>query len=278
LATRKTTRSTAPKDETAPKESTSPWRPAIPIQSTEWAELLAKAAVQLNIEGVQGPEAFEDTRLTDDRTAKSKLIVEIVKVALEAVVSGSGNGVELSDKPEPFFQRARTKPTDGELRSQQSAIVSFLGLEPTNQIVISEAELVGHALKAAREMKYGEEYGLNDLVHEGIRRVGQELVSNAANNLNRDPDAPLSPTAPGRNWNAYAKAYNDLKAQLGTPAWPYRKPFITASTIAGYVQPQSNPIQIRRWMASVGLEEVAVPKPGEDQTAGGQIVDPKRTA
>jgi hypothetical protein len=258
------------------KKSVSPWRPAINVP--EFADLLAKAAVQLQIEGVEGPEAFDDPETTAGRTAKNKLILSTIQAALEAVASGAGNGVELSDNPEPFFQRARMKPNDGELRSQQSAIVSFLGLEPTNQIVISESELVAHALKAAREMKYGDEYGLNDLVHEGIRRVGQELVSNAANNLNRDPDAPLSPTAPGRNWDSYAKAYNALKAQLGTPAWPYRKPFITASTIAGYVQPQSNPIQIRRWMSAVGLEEVAVPKPGEDPTAGGLIVDPKRIA
>lgn len=256
------------------KKSTSPWRPSINVP--EMAELLANAGIQLQIEGVKDASTFDDPENTAGRSHSSKLIIAVITAALEAVARGAGSSVELSDKPEQFFQRARNKVSDGELRSQKDAIISFLGIEPCHQILLSEVDLVRHALKAARDLKYGDNYSQEDLLHEGIRRVGQELISNAANNLNRDPDAPLPPTAAGRNWDKYAKAYEELKAMQSTKAWPYRKPFITASTIAGYVQPQTNPIQIRRWMESVGIEEVAVPKPGEDQTAGGQVVDPKR--
>ena len=98
---------------------------------------------------------------------------------------------------------------------------------------MSEADFVAASIKAARELGHGHDYTLDRLIHDGISRVGQELISNAVNKGNRkDKDAPAH-TSPGGRWDAYEEAYQELQAIVGTKAWTYRKPYITLSYIAG---------------------------------------------
>lgn len=252
----------------------SPWRPALKVQ--ELAPLLVKAAVQLQIPGVNDPEEFQDPGDRDGRTNRASLATQIIEKSLKAVGKGVGGAIELDGRKEPFFDRARTKPKDHELVSQKEAIAKFLGVEADGEILLSESELVTAAIKAAKELGQGDGYNLDALIRDGIRRVGQELISNAVNKTNRDADSAPAPTSPGARWDAYDAAYMELKSILGTKNWTYRKPFITLSYIAGaLIGPKSNVVQLRRWAEATGKQIVPAPLPDEDQTAGGLIVDDK---
>ena len=252
----------------------SPWRPALKVQ--ELAPLLVNAAVQLQIPGVNDPEEFQDPGDTKGRSNRALLATQIIEQSLEAVAKGAGGAIELDGRKEPFFDRARTKAKDHELVSQKEAIARFLGIEATGEILLSESELVTAAIKAAKELGQGDGYNLETLIRDGIRRVGQELISNAVNKTNRDADSAPAPTSPGARWDAYDAAYMELKSILGTKNWTYRKPFITLSYIATWGQgPNSNVVQLRRWANATGKQIVPAPLPDEDQTAGGLIVDDK---
>ena len=257
-----------------PVTKKSPWRPALRVE--ELAPLLVEAAVQLQIPGVTDPGEFQDPGNRDGRTKRANLATQIIEQSLELVGKGGGGAIELDGRKEPFFERARTKAKDHELVSQKEAIAEFLGLDPSGEILLSESELVTGAIKAARELGHGDEYTLETLIRDGIRRMGQEMISNAVNKKNRDADSAPAPTAPGGRWDAYEAAYLELKSILGTKNWTYRKPFITLSYIAGALKgPKSNVVQLRRWAVSTGKEIVPAPLPDEDQTAGGLIVDDK---
>ena len=252
----------------------SPWRPSLKVQ--ELAPLLVEAAVQLQIPGVNDPEEFQDPGDTKGRKARADLAAQIVENSLKAVAKGAGSSIELDGRKEPFFERARTKPKEHELVSQKEAIAKFLGVEADGEILLSESELVSATIRAAKELGHGDEYGLETLIRDGIRRVGQEMISNAINKSNRDADSAPAPTAPGARWDAYEAAYLELKSILGTKNWTYRKPFITLSYIAGALKgPKSNVVQLRRWAEATGKEIVPAPLAEEDQTAGGLIVDDK---
>lgn len=252
----------------------SPWRPSLKVQ--ELAPLLVEAAVQLQIPGVTDPVEFKDPGNRDGRIKRANLANQIIEQSLEAVSKGAGGAIELDTRKEPFFERARTKPKDHELVSQKKAIAKFLGLEGDGEILLSESELVSATIRAAKELGHGDEYGLETLIRDGIRRVGQEMISNAINKTNRDANSAPAPTAPGARWDAYETAYLELKSILGTKNWTYRKPFITLSYIAGALKgPKSNVVQLRRWAEATGKEIVPAPFAEEDQTAGGLIVDDK---
>ena len=252
----------------------SPWRPALKVE--ELAPLLVDAAVQLQIPGVTDPAEFEDPGDRDGRTKRAILATQIIEKSLEAVAKGTAGPIELYSEKEPFFDRARTKPKDHEVLSQKEAIAKFLGIELKGEILLSESELISGALKAAKELGQGDNYNIESLIRDGIRRVGQEMISNAVNKTNRDSDSAPAPTAPGTRWDAYESAYMELKSILGTKNWTYRKPFITLSYIAGaLIGPKSNVVQLRRWAEATGKDIVPAPLRDEDQTAGGLIVDDK---
>ena len=255
----------------------SPWRPSLKVQ--ELAPLLVEAAVQLQIPGVTDPVEFQDPGDRDGRIKRANLATQIIEQSLEAVAKGAGGAIELDTRKEPFFERARTKPKEHELVSQKEAIAKFLGLEADGEILLSESELVSATIRAAKELGQGDGYNLETLIRDGIRRVGQELISNAVNKTNRDANSAPSPTSPGSRWDAYETAYLYLKSILGTKTWGemgFRKPFITCSYIAGAVNgSKTNVVQIRRWVAGTGKQIIPAPLPDEDQTAGGLIVDDK---
>ena len=254
------------------KLSKSPWRLSFVIPDLSSSNLAA-AAVQLQIEGVTKPEDLEDPGTTKGRTAISSLVKSIIESSIAEVASGSTGSVELGDRPEEFFQRARTKPQDHEMKPQELAIKDFLGLDHDAELMLSEQELVAAAIRASKELGGKPDYCLSDLIRDGIRRVGQEMVSNAVNRQNRKAGSGSSYTSPGANWHKYEAAYQQLKLEVGTPAWDRRKPYITLGYIAQ--ESKTNVIQIRRWAESTGREIVAAPGPDEDQTAGCQIVNDK---
>ena len=254
-------------------KSTSQWRPSFPI--TKLAAVLAKAAIQLDHEVGTDPDYFAPTDDTDKRTEAAKVANHLILLSLEKVGQGAGSGLELSDAREPFFTRARKSPSEHEKKSQFDAICDYLDIDDES-LVISEKDLVTGALKAARQLNGGVDYKLEDLIRDGIRRVGQELISNAVNQENRREGSKGGFTSPGSRWPQYEKAFARLKVIQGTNAWTYRKPYITLSYIAGAVDgPKSNVVQIRRWAEGVGHAIVGQPGPDEEPTAGGAIVDDK---
>ena len=255
---------------------TSPWRRSIDIPGN--AENLARAAQVLGYTDITEAADFADPGDTRARKARADIAIDIFEKALERVVE-SASPVELGERPEPYFERARRDRKSTEIKDQRSAIAEFLGLErPSGKesIVLSEADLVTGAIKAAAALGYPDGWSIDDLIHEGIRRVAQELISNAANETNKTDDAPKSRTSPGVNWQKYQQTLDQLIEDQGTDRWVYRKPYITISTIAGAVQPKTNDVQIRRWIAANDIPTFAPPSPdSKDQTMAGKIVDPK---
>ena len=164
-----------------------------------------------------------------------------------------------------------------ELIDQRSAIADFLGIErPVGKesIVISESDLVSQALKAAKALGYAESWGIEEMLHEGLRRVAQELVSNAALQNNRDPNAPKSATAPGLNWSFYQQVLDQLIEDQGTDRWTGRNSYITISKLA--TKAETNDVQIRRWISANNIPTFPPPGPkDEDRMLAGKIVDPK---
>ena len=252
----------------------SPWRKSVEIEKI--APLLVKAAVQLQIEGITDPKIFSDPGDTKQRKARGEVAMTIITESLEAVGKGVGGAIELDNRPEGFFQRSRTKAKGDEVMSQRDAIARYLEKEAGAEILLSEAELVTATIKAAKDLGHGTEYTVETLIRDGIRRVGQEMISNAVNRENRDPELAPAHTAPGARWDAYEEAYQELQAIVGTKAWSYRKPYITLSYIAGALKgPKSNVVQLKRWADATGRNIVPAPLADEDQSAGGQIVDDK---
>jgi hypothetical protein len=250
----------------------SPWRP--PFDPSRMSAQLIAAGIHLKVEGVEG-ETFEDPIETPARSKKGALALEVIDKALVAAASGAGAGLELSDRLEPFFSRVRTELKEHEKQCQADALRDFLKLD-TDDLILSERDLVTSALEAAKVLGYGDEYALEDLIRDGLRRACQEMISLAVNKVNRKEGAASGFTAPGARWDQYEAAYTKLQASVGTPSWGFRKPYITLSYIAGTIDgAKSNVIQIRRWAESTG--KAIVPRPGrdEDPTAGGQIVDDK---
>ncbi len=255
--------------EMTPQKSTSAWRPSLKV--ADMAPLLAGAAVQMEIEGVTKAEDFDDPTTRAARTQLAVVIQSIVESALTQVAAGGAGSVELGDRPEEFFQRARTEPKDHEIKSQHEALLEYLGLD--EELILSEQDMVTAAIQAAKELGLAPDYSLSNLIRDGIRRVGQELISNAVNKTNRKEGTGTSFTSPGARWEKYEEAYNKLKLEVGTASWGRRKPFITLSYIAG--EARSNVIQIRRWAEATGKEIVGRPGKDDDQTAGCLIVDDK---
>ena len=250
----------------------SPWRKN--LDPSQMADQLAAAGIHLKVEGVQA-DSFIDPLSTVERTKSAKLAMVVIEKALEAAASGSGSGLELSDKREPFFARARNEAKDHEEMSQAEALRRFLDLD-TDDLILSERALVTAALEAAKILGYGEEYSLEDLIRDGLRRACQEMISLAVNKKNRKEGTATGFTALGVRWEKYEEAYNKLQATLGTPAWGFRKPYITLSYIAGSIEgAKSNVVQIRRWADATGKQIVPQPGRDEDPTAGGLIVDDK---
>lgn len=250
--------------------STSPWvRTRVAMEPL--VPLVRKAAARL---GIAEAVELQDPRSKGKRQELASLAFDVIEKALAAVGEGNvGETISFADDPEPYFHRARQKPQEGEVMSQRDAIIKFLNLSG-DKLILSEADLVAGALRAAQVLNYGK-FDAMDLVREGVKRVAQELISNAANVANSDPTKGKPATSPGRNWANYERALNELRTEVGTPAWAYRKPYISISTIAGRVVPNTNPIQIRRWLEAKSIPTVAPPRPGEDQTAKGNIVDPQ---
>ncbi len=249
-------------------KSVSAWRPT--FRPVEWASLLANAAIQLEIEGVSGPEDFADPEERKARERAAALALSIIKSSLEHIASGGSSSVELGEGLEVFFQRCRSEKKEHEIVSQEAAIKDFLGVEGDGEIMISELQLVEGAIRAARDLNQNTNYGLSNLIRDGIRRVGQEMISNAINRSNRKPGSK-SFTTPGANWPLYEQAYTALQNECGTPAWTKRKSYITIGFIAQ--RASTNVVQIRRWAESTGKEIVPRPDEREDPTAGLKIVD-----
>jgi hypothetical protein len=252
----------------------SPWRKSIPVEPL--LEPVQTAAVQLGRTEAMNLVAEGDPGDTKLRADKAELVFDVIREALAAVASGGTTSFQVGDQPEPYFARARKEIRDGELKAQFDAIADFLGVEPNPGIAVTEAELIAGAIKAADVLKYPR-YTVEDLLHEGVRRVAQELISNAVNLLNAEDPTSKPVTMTGRNWPEYDRALAELRAELGTAAWKLRKPFITVSTIAGRVNPPTNTIQIRRWLAAQQIPTIAPPTPEElraDPSLGGKVVDP----
>lgn len=254
------------------KPSPSPSRFTIPYADLPFPQLVA-AAIQLGIEGVKTVDDLADPG-AGNRAPINALIRSIIDSCIEQVAAGNVAGsVELGDRPEPFFQRSRSEVQDHEIKPQEEAIREFLGLEGEGELMLSEQDLVVGAIRASKELSGNSEYDFNQLLREGVRRVGQEMISNAVNKSNRKPGSGTSFTSPGARWEVYDQAYQKLKLEVGTQAWDRRKPYITLGYIAGVAK--SNVVQIRRWAEATGKDIVARPGRDEDQTAGCLIVDDK---
>ncbi len=258
-------------DQNSPK---SPWRLSVPVSELSSTDL-ANAAVQLQIEGVSSAEDLADPGIGPERTALNKLIRSIMESSVAQIAAGGTSAVELGDRPEQFFQRARTKIQEHEKKSQETAIKEFLGIEPDGELLLSEQELVAAAIRASKDLGGRPDYSLTDLIRDGIRRVGQEMISNAANRENLKPGSKVGATSPGAKWDKYEASYQKLQLQVGTPAWEGRKPYITFGYIA--TDAKTNVIQIRRWAEATGKKIVGRPDVdrGDDPTAGCNIVDEK---
>lgn len=256
------------------KNPSSSWRRNLDIPSI--ADKLVKAAIQLQIEGISDESDFHDPTDTKLRKARADLAIHIIETCLDLVGEGVGSEVELGTSPQGYFYRSRIAPTKNEVTSQREALAKYLGREPGVEILMTESDFVTAAIKAARELGHGAEYGLTRLIHDGISRVGQELISNAVARDNRKQTDTPSHTAPGCNWDIYEKSYQELQAIVGTKSWKRRKPYITLTYIAQANDgTKSNSVQLRRWAEATGKTIVPQPRPDEDQSAGGLIVDDK---
>lgn len=252
----------------------SPWRKSIPVEPL--LEPVQAAAVQLGRTEAMNLVAEGDPGDTKLRADKAVLVFDVIREALAAVATGGATSFEVGDQPEPFFARARKEVREGEIKSQLQAVAEFLGTDHQAGVVVTEGELIAGAIKAAEVLKLPK-YTVEDLLHEGVRRVAQEMISNAVNVLNAVDPSAKPRTMTGRNWDTYEEALNELRAAQGTPAWTPTKPYITVSTIAGYTRPATNSVQIRRWLAAKKIPTIAPPTPEEvraDPTLGGKIVDP----
>lgn len=260
----------------APKESASPWRKTVSLPGTI-GPLANLAAPHLGMAEVG--DLTVDPKTKTEREQVAKVMFTVVEAALEKVAMGGGEGYSLSQEPEPFFERTRTDKKAGEKISQRAAIAKYLDLNTgADRVVISEAELVSYALKAIR--RFNSAYGLEDLIRDGIRRVAQELVTNAANEENSEGGAKRYRPVRGANWEKYQTALNTLKVDLGSPAWPFHKPYITLGAIASTVVGNTNVVQIRRWLDATGQPRVPSPdhtsdRFKQDPTLAGAIVDPQ---
>ena len=259
------------------KVSKSPWR--LDLQPSQHAEEFYQAAVRLGIAEIQSKDELGDPG-SEGRRKINSLIKMVLFAALED--AGKSTSFEISDKPEPFFDRARREVREGEEIPQRDAIAKFLGVQVPVQgsLLVSEEDLVAGSIKAAKILRYQSITCLEDLIREGIRRVSQELISNAVNIENVDPEAPpkISSTRPGLNWEKYQIALDKLRVELGTPAWASRKPYITVSTIA--TEARTNVIQIRRWISHNNIETIGAPtleQLKEDRHWTGRLLIPRGT-
>lgn len=258
---------------TAGKKSSGDWRKSVRL-SGKLSELANKLAPLVGID--DAGDLSVDPGEREARTATGNLIFTVIEASLEQMVAGSG-GYKMGDSPEPFFERTRTEKKDGEKLAQRAAIAKHLDLDKSDRIVISEVDLVGAALKAAR--RFNSNYDVQDLIRDGVRRVAQELITNAANEENTVDGAHVYRPVQGANWAKYEQALQTLRAELNTKAWPFRKPYITLSAIASTVVGNTNVVQIRRWLDATGQKRIPSPDHNselykKDETLAGAIVDP----
>ena len=239
------------------------WKRQIPLK-TKLPLIRAAARAMGFTELTDVEDPIDSTKRSDIGALIDELIVE----ALSRAAQGSGDGYQLHHEPEPFFAAVRQSPNTakGEKISKFEAIRNFLGLpnDGKNQIVLSEAALVDAALRSAKILQKGSGYNLEEMIREGIRKVAQDLITRAStiDNFSDSDDAKKAlRTAPGRNWDHYEKVLNELRAELGTPAWRYNKPMITVSVLSR--RAETNDVQIRRWIAQKGITDVFDPKSAE---------------
>lgn len=217
---------------------------------------------------------FSADSYPDRSTEKTVALNEVRSLILDAakdVANGevSGEGYKLSDLPEEYFKEARKeirKDSEGkpvEAVSQAEALRDFLRIEKDQPIVLTEAELVAAALKAARSNLRSANYGIEDLIREGISMVAQSMISKhiaTENSVGKAPD-----NIAGSRDNVYLEALNRLRILIGDrDAWFTRFPRskqITVSVLAR--EAGTNDVQIRAFLQRHGITDVYDPKAGK---------------
>ena len=129
------------------KDPASSWRRNLDIPKL--APLLAKAAIQLQIEGISDETDFHDPKSTKLRQARANLAMQIIESCLSLVGEGTGSAVELDTRPQGYFYRSRVEPKENEVLSQREALGKYLGCKPGVEILMSEADFVAASIKAA---------------------------------------------------------------------------------------------------------------------------------
>jgi len=211
----------------------------------------------------------------DERKAIAAMLNNLIVEAVKSTAEKDGSAditYTLSDAPEPRFTTVRNKPrigSDGkpvEALSQAEAIRHFLRLQPGAPIVLSEDELVTHAIRAAREQNRGRDYGVEDLVREGLAMACQAIISKHVAATNLAPGAESPTNLPGSNDDHYldvlkrlreANADPDIWFSSKNPFGRKRKREITMSVLSRACG--TNDVVIRAFLRRHGITDIVDP-------------------
>jgi hypothetical protein len=225
--------------------------------SEEAIQRLALAHGRPHLADVKAKDVPEGSK---ERTLAQQEIREVIVETLREAASGRvAGGYELSEEPEPFFEHARTKARDGERVSQEDAIRDLLRIKEGEPIVLSELQLAEAAIRCAREQNRRPDYGMADLIREGVRMVAQSIVSKSVAATNATGPGPLN--LPGQQDDFYMAALNRLRAERANPeVWFKRRrsKVISISILAR--EAGTNDIQIRAFLKRHGIADVYDPR------------------
>ena len=244
------------------------WRSQVTI-TEDLVRTLATITGQDHLKDVSPADELTD----EERKAKQAEIRALVLDVLNTVAAAGavGDGYKLGDRPEAWFTTARSAIREEggqpiELMSQAEAIRHFLRIPPGEPIVVSEIELANAAVRAAREQNRAPNYGINDLIREGIAMVAQSIISKHVAGTNRVEGRPGGDNLPGGNDAHYLDILLKLRKANADPAvwFSSSNPFgrkrtreITVSVLSRACGTNDN--VIRKFLQRHGITDVVDP-------------------
>lgn len=246
------------------------WRPQITV-SDELIQKLATITGKQHLTGITAEDTPDGNRAAVQAEIRA-LILEVLNTVADA--GSVGEGYKLGDQPEAWFTTARSsirvdEKRDNapiELMSQAEAIRQFLRIPPGEPIVVSEVDLVNAAVRAAREQNRARNYGVNDLIREGIAMVSQSIISKFVASTNRVAGIPGGDNLPGGNDAHYLDILQGLrKANADPEVWfssanPFGRKRTREITVSIFSRAcGTNDNVIRKFLQRHGIEDVVDP-------------------